>query len=366
MPILRTVAKTLGLYESMLSVHNKIVAQKQCFATRFLLPLLTHSSLARRVHYGLFSSAFQSRMKLFAQSRLDYLRRQQNSTNATLLRRNIHRIEKGLMMENRKEVFALDYIAQTAELFSTLCHSDSKTQLSDLLVWSFDVLNEYFNVVAASVPEVERAQSIFRSAGFERPVNAASCVPFKFRPLPDYRPMTEAFRQLAEHRKSVRWFDKDRRPSREQIDNAIRTAILSPSSCNRQAFEFHVFDKPQTVDKLMQTVPGAGGFRTDVPVAILVVADSAVSPSPSDHAVMYIDASLAAMTLIFALQSEGICSCALNWPDTPKLDAVARQLAGFNSTSRPVMLIAAGYPKEETMVACSCRKSLDEIREYID
>ncbi len=60
-----------------------------------------------------------------------------------MLVRNTHRIEKGLLMRPKKDVFAKDYIEETIDCFQGVWfnHEDrSNPQLK----WFYDVLNEYF------------------------------------------------------------------------------------------------------------------------------------------------------------------------------------------------------------------------------
>lgn len=362
MSILRSITKSLNVHNFLLKLYLQIKAVYKCISISIILPVLTKSSICRRICYGLFSSSFDGRMKMFASSRYKYLSLQKRCENVTMLRRNIHRLEKGLMMENRKAVFAKEYIEETV---NTFCNLLNQPQHTDLLEWSYDVLNEYFKCVA-SEKTIDLAREKFLAVEFKKSEESSNYAPYTFRPMADYSDMAKSFTELMEHRKSVRWFDSNRKPTRKQIDQSIALASLSPSSCNRQPFTFYVSDKKIDVDKLMSLAPGAGGFRTDVPIAILVVADMSVSPSACDNSLMYTDASLATMSLILALQSNGISSCALNWPDIQSLDSKAREIAHFDNTHRPIMLLAVGYPKPNTQVACSRRKNLDEVRQYIE
>ena len=71
------------------------------------------------------------------------------------LRRNTHRLEKGLLMRPRRPVFAEGYLEETTTAFADVIgtstgrvRDDGRFELDPLLRWADDVLGEYFNVVS--------------------------------------------------------------------------------------------------------------------------------------------------------------------------------------------------------------------------
>ena len=70
------------------------------------------------VYYGLFDQSFLREQKAVLAGRLAYqasLKRPDG--NMAILRRNVHRIEKGLLMRPRRVPFALDYIEETIDAY---------------------------------------------------------------------------------------------------------------------------------------------------------------------------------------------------------------------------------------------------------
>lgn len=357
--ILAPILKKVGLYNRGLKVHGFIHDRKEWCSINITLPLLKRSNILRKIHYGLFSPAFNHEMEMYAHARHNYLSSRKKHENTVLMRRHIHGLEKGLMNEPMKEVFALDYIEETVEIFSKLPRTEANKPLLD---WSHDVLYLYFTKVA-NHPKIQKAKHIFEASRYQK--NAAlHHTPFLLPVNEDGKAAEEAFEKLVRSRKTVRWFEKGRTPEREKIDKAIELASLAPSSCNRQPFEFRVFDKKELVDKIIHLAPGTRGFNENVPMVILINGKMNVSPSPGDRQLMYIDASLAAMNLMNALHSMGLASSAINWPDIKKLEIPIRKLVKMEHYTRPVMLLAVGYPHGERLVACSTRKHLDELRQY--
>ncbi len=356
--IMRTILQKAGIYDEAIKMHAKLMNGLKWWEIHVSLPLLKRSGLLRRIHYALFSSLFTHEMKMYAHARHHYLTSQRNNNNPVLLRRLIHQLEKGLMHSPRRPIFGLDYINKAVDIYVNLSNTDDSPE--SLLNWSHDVMVAYFEAVS-SHPVIDKAWEKFRNNKFAKTESQLHS-PYIIENQKELKLMS--FDDVVRGRKSVRWFEEGKVPDRILIDEAIELASLAPSSCNRQPFEFRVFDDRELADKIMKLAPGTGGFNQNVPVVIVVNGMMNVSPSPGDLHLMYVDASLAAMNLMNGLYSRGIASCAINWPDLPKIENPLRKLIKMEEYTRPVMIIAAGYARENSMVACSTRKGVDEIRTY--
>ncbi len=60
--------------------------------------------------------------------------------NAALLRRNIHRLEKALVMRPRRDLFGLDYLAETLEIYEKRLTVYEVSETDPSTVWGHDVL----------------------------------------------------------------------------------------------------------------------------------------------------------------------------------------------------------------------------------
>src|SRR5690606_34951397 len=78
-----------------------------------------------------------------------------------LLRRNIHRLEKGLIMRPRRDVFAEGFILETVACYKDAVRSPRLSR--DERKWATDVLDEYFGVVASS-RAIDKAKAIYAEA----------------------------------------------------------------------------------------------------------------------------------------------------------------------------------------------------------
>ena len=278
------------------------------------------------------------------------------------LRRNIHRIEKGLIGRPRRPVFAADYIEQTVDHYVARAQrAPDRSSSQGELEWARDVLRAYFDAVT-STPEIDRARNRFLGLGPATTESQPRLVPYH-RDLGESPVSTSALLQLSVRRRSIRWFD-GRRVPRESIDAAMLIAAQAPSACNRQPFEFRIYEDAHRVRRIVDIPGGASGFTEDLPCVVAVIGDLGAFYSDRDRHLIYIDASLAAMSFMLGLETLGLSSCALN---TPGDETVERRLClelGLRPYERPIMLIALGYPNPAGLVPRSEKKPLNQLRRY--
>lgn len=284
--------------------------------------------------------------------------------NRFLLRRNVHRLEKGLLMRPRRDVFALQYIEETVEAYEQLVRRREELDIdAEELRWAQDVLSEYF-AVTASHPVIDAMQARFeRLPVVDPPLGAPPSRPYQ-RDLEVPSPVSyEDFLALARRRRAVRWFRPDPVP-RELIDKALIAAIEGPSACNRQPFQFRIFDDPARVAKIAEIPGGARGFAENIPTLVVLVGQLHAFFHPRDRHLIYIDTSLAAMGFMLALETVGLSSCPINWPEVPERERRMARALDLAPDERPIMLLAVGYPDAEGAVACSHKQSLKHLRTY--
>lgn len=346
------------LINSIVIVRNK----QKIKLTYFLLKLAVKSEFLSSLYYGLFSKAFAKEHFGCIYGQLKYLEESQTPKESQYcLRRNIHRLEKGLLMRPRRNIFAVDYITETFHSYEKVLEASDMSSNLNELTWAYDVLLEYFTVVG-SHPIIDEVRNKFFDL---KPINKAevSRIPYK-RDIS--RPCSVSYENLLElshRRRSVRWYLQKPVP-RELIDKAVAIAALSPSACNRQPFEFRIFDEPEIVKKVASIPMGTQGFSHNFPVVVVVVGKLRAYFSERDRHVIYIDGSLASMSFMYALETLGLSSCPINWPDIAQKEREMAQLLKLEPDERPIMLISLGYPDPDGMVAYSQKKSLNQICSY--
>lgn len=286
-----------------------------------------------------------------------------NQDNHFALRRNIHRLEKGLISRPRRDVFAVQYIRDTVALFANEVRSGASASEIVHLTWARDVLDDFF-AQAGSHPEIDVAREEFSTVrALVAPSSNGRFSPFQRSADCPELPSYEQLLALAKRRRSVRWYD--RRPvPRDLVRQALEIAALSPSACNRQPFEFRIFDEPSMVRRVAQLAAGTKGFNHNFPAIAVVVGRLRAFFHEKDRHIIYIDGALASMSFLFALETLGLSSCCINWPDIPTNDRRMRQLLDLAGDERVVMLIAFGYADTTGLVPYSGKRAVESLASF--
>jgi len=318
-----------------------------------------------KLYFGLFSSAFTREHRSVLAGIMKYHQIEQSQeANWFLLRRNTHRLEKGLLMRPMRDVFALNYIEETMTAYvqasAWIAQGADEAERTEWQ-WAHDVLAEYFRVTG-SHPTIDGLRERFRALA-DSVMEGGTCKPYH-RDLAGEPPVSyDQMLALAHRRRSVRWYRPDPVP-RDLVDKAIQVAAQAPSACNRQPFVYRIFDEPDKVQALASLPMGTRGFKENFPMILAIVGRQRAYFSPRDRHLIYIDGSLSAMSLMLALETLGLSSCPINWPDMKDREKKVAKLLALDPDERVVMLMSIGYPDPEGKVAFSHKKDLDRIRSY--
>ena len=323
---------------------------------KVLVPLFGSSRRLASLYYALISTKFGREHRAVLAGRREYYRSLNSPQDSSFtLRRNIHRLEKGLIMSPRKPIFGGDYIEQTVRQFQAL-----KTSGGDEseLQWANDVLSDYFSSVENNAT-IDRAFSIFNAAQQASPDYRAHA-PYSSNEREVSLLSYEDFFSLCRQRRSVRWYEQKRVP-REVIEKAVAAAAQAPSACNRQPFRFSVFDNPDEAAKVGAITQGTSGFAQNFPCLIVVVGDLSAYPFERDRHLIYVDAALASMQLMLALETLGVSSCPINWPDIEVMEREMDDRLNLTRFERPIMLISLGFPASEGLIPFSQKRPVDNL-----
>jgi len=324
----------------------------------YFSPLFSKSSVLASLYYFIFSRKFYREHKAVLDGRLAYRKNSFTRLGKTsvLLRRNIHRLEKGLIMKPRRGSFAEDYIMETVIAYQRAIETGSLQE--DENKWFSDVLNEYFTIVN-DTSLISKARNIYGSC--ETKLNEATdekFIPYPFDTLPASDVSYEELHKLFVKRRSVRWY-KDKQVPLELIEKAVNIATLAPSACNRQPYVFHVSSNKEKAVQMAKCAGGTPGWAQNIPCTIAIVGDLSAYPFERDRHLIYIDGSLAAMQLILALETLGLSSCSINWPDIESAEQKMQKLLKLEYYERPIMLLSIGYAKDKGGIPYSQKKSAE-------
>ena len=323
---------------------------------------LGYGGLPTRIYFALFNEGFRREMTAVSMGIKRYT--STSTDDFYLLRRNVHMLEKGLTMQPRRSEFALDYILETVLAYAALLEDDVR-HWSDTAEshWCASVLADYFSVTSSVDSDYVRARSVYDDLWGRRTVmnGYGPAVHIKEPPAVGYDELAD----LATRRRSVRWYDGMAVP-REMVDRAIVVAQESPTACNRQPYRFLVADQTETLSALVDIPMGTKGYGHQIPGLIVVIGDLSAFFDPRDRHLIYVDSCLASMGLILALESQGISSCVINWPDMPERERAIRRVIPLADHERVIMMISYGYAANDGMAPASAKAELDRVRAFFD
>lgn len=347
----------------MSKILKRISAIKKSFFKE-RLPIFIHKSyFLSSLYYLLFDSSFRREHSSVLSGKVKHIHESKRSkSNYYLLVRNTHRIEKGLIMKPKRAVFGLDYIDETIESFEGVWKAEY-LQDNPQMKWFLDVLNEYFTTASIDA-HVAKLHERFKLIIHEQSIgDLVKSIPYFRLEENNSTIQFQEFYKLTRQRRSIRWF-LDKKVDRELIDNALLAGIQSPSACNRQPFEFRIFDDPSLVKKVVNLPMGTRGYGHTIPVIIVIVGNLDAYFDERDRHVIYIDASLAAMPFMLALETMGLSSCAINWPDIEEKESKMAELLNLSAHQRPIMCMGVGYADPDGLIAFSEKLPLDKVRKY--
>lgn len=320
------------------------------------------SRVLSALYYSFFSRAFRREQQSVLSGAVRYLSKKDELSSFYLLRRNTHRIEKGILMKPRRPSFALDYLEETVNCYIRCIESNLSSRFTSDIHWSRNVLEKYFSITESSTLRNRMLEKFTQHLDDCNNSGEVQMVPYNR--LLEEQPVTyDALWKLARQRRSVRWFIQKEVP-RELLDKAVLLASQSPSSCNRQPYKYWFFDSREQVENLVKLPIGTGGFDHNIPVFGVVTGDLSAFFSERDRHGIYVDSSLSIMAFMFALETLGLSSCPLNWPDIEFRERKMAKELKLDKHERVIMCMAIGWPDLSGQVAFSQKQPLNELRTY--
>ena len=313
-----------------------------------------------------FSETFNQEFKESLIAKKIFNDQNNNNKNIFLLRRNIHRIEKGLIIKNRRPIFALGYIKPTVDNFVELMSNKLLLEkYEDDLNWAKQVLNKYFSVVEIN-DFLKKLKLSFDNVVTNSSDICSNLLPYEFDEISNMPLINfEQFQSLVKRRRSVRIY-KNKTVNNSIIEKALELAKYSPSPCNRYSVRYHCVSDRVLITKLGTTVGGAKSFIDNVPLLIAITSIGSAFQGLYDRHATYIDASLSLMTFIYSLETMGLSTCVINWPKVPKNDRLAKKYIDLVESENIIMLLSVGYAHEKGMIPYSQKMNNKNLIKYYE
>lgn len=334
------------------------------FIKEKMLYLFSRSKYLGKFFYCFLSREMDAEFHAVINGRYQYHKSLRKvGSNSALLRRNIHRVEKGLIMKPRKAVFAESYILETVDAFGRQVAREQGSSPLELR-WARDVLDNYFAIVAPT-PKVSKAHELYialcntyhelLSIPVQPLLQVDKLRPYPRSLAPKLSTSYEDFETLCLRRRSVRWYLNRSIPA-SLVRQAANVASFAPSACNRQPYKFVFTNDKDKVQRIAACVSGTKGFVDNIPAIITVVGDLSAYPFERDRHLIYVDSSLASMQFMLALECLGLSSCPINWPDVSLNDYKIKKILSLEEYERVIMLIAVGYADHDGQIPYSQKK----------
>lgn len=273
-----------------------------------------------------------------------------------------HKIEKGLSMPGKRRFFGLDVIPQVIRLL-IVWEENGNSKKDPIYIGAVNSLRSYKDFIAHEdiAHDYHTFEIVTNFLDSRETVSNTAPTPIIITKAQIESTISfDDLKNLCEVRRSAREFDSRKIPN-EFITRAISLAQLSPSACNRQPCKVYVAENESLRNSLLSHQNGNSGFGHLAPVILVVTADRNHFFGAIERNQPYIDGGLFSMSLLLALQTQGLVSCCLNWCVTPSSDIAAHKLLKISNSEVVVMYIAAGFPVAATTVPKSHRKSISSV-----
>ena len=272
-----------------------------------------------------------------------------------------HQIEKGLSHTDFRYGFGKSVLAQLAPLMESLRHVDSDVAHNAVYQTAISALREYRTRHESVNYDISYAKALFSAQVWDEIASTRDCTggDLVIRAVDKTDNARLTFSELMESRHSVREF-ADTPINVDEIMPAVRVAMRAPSVCNRQPTRVHIITKPDLIRKAM---PLQGGFRgyPMPPALLLITGDNQAMMNPDERNECYTDGGLFGMSLLLALEAQGVAACPLNTMLPMQRDEATRSLLGVPDSEFLIMYIAVGHFAEEVKTCKSQRFDAEDI-----
>ena len=278
------------------------------------------------------------------------------------LSRETHTIEKGMSMRNPRKGFGQVKVFNLIRRLKKYCGL-FLAQDSAFLDYPLNTIQSYINYthsLGVDIPQIDSAFKDLLKVANREFVNGKAGIMFETKEH-IMEECNKNFESLLYSRHSMRYFSIEP-VSRNLLNKALELAQRTPSACNRQGWQTHIYQASKSID-LIKWQGGSRGFEEEIRCAILVTANMKAFLSHEVHQA-YIDGGLYAMNLINALHSLGLgtipLSCGFNYSHLRKL-----QEFGVAKHEVPILIIGIGHLPDKYYVAVSERKPIEIGRAHV-
>ncbi|MBR0430861.1 nitroreductase family protein [Candidatus Saccharibacteria bacterium] len=267
-----------------------------------------------------------------------------------------HSIEKGMSLDNPKEVFGEDKALLLLELLSKMEGVCFEYNVS------MSILEEYIKSRGYESEKLNNIKSVYKKLKKEKP----------YKKIPagiDYISRSEMMRKtqmdlfgFLSSRHDIRK-TTDERIKKNEIQKAVTLASLAPSACNRQPWKVYYSMEKEKNIKLGEIVSGNKTFAQDMRYYCAIVLDYRFFANRLDEfRQIYLNAGIFIAYFVLALHFLGIGSCIMQFTGLVEdADKKSRELLNLKKSEQVMVVIGYGKYPEKIKYSKAGRRSADEI-----
>lgn len=306
---------------------------------------------------------FQNDIARFQSASLAAKQESSKANLRALITMDYHRLEKGMALKEPRPGFGREVADR---LLRNIQRYNAHVQDGDVLpAIAMNVLSSYFTFqqsrgvpctelreLYALVKQDLKSHGLSDSGGVQ-----AISRDHVLRSIPN--DMDKFF--LSRH--SVRHYDS-RAVARTEIEAALRLALRTPSVCNRQCWRVYCIQEPTKKATVLALQNGNSGFGDQASWVAVIAADLRVFVSVGERNQCWVDGGMFAMSFAYALHSQGLAACFLNWSVEVETDTRLRRILDIPSHEVIITLMSIGNYPESFVVAQSPRLEVAHVAKF--
>lgn len=272
------------------------------------------------------------------------------------LTKQYHIIEKGLALPSPRPGFAQPKILDLIEKAQSYEKKYGQCQLTDSIKSCINKYIEFNKKIGAALPDNFEKKIQEYSKKIEN-INSGGSKKITKEEISSS--INIDFKNFIKNRYSIRDYSNEK-VNIEKIIEAIDLAKYTPSVCNRQSWNAHLYSDRKILDSILEIQNGNGGFGQCID-KILIITGNIKAFTKYESNQIFIDGGLFSMNVMLALHSKGLGTCPLNTSVPYLIENKIKKIANIPNNERLIMIIAIGNLKDTFQVAISKRRSTESI-----
>lgn len=277
-----------------------------------------------------------------------------------IITKEYHRIEKGLSKTNFRIGFG-ERALYNLELSLKLYLKSGFSKENIRFRTGVSAIQAYVNKHDKLNYDTQKLKSFLASLGIVEKMELSGVNKYNKSDIITY--CNSNFEMLSMNRHSVRTFSKEI-VNIDKINKSLKIAMKTPSVCNRQGWRARVIRDKEILTEFKSVHNGFSDKDQDLSTLILITSLNNYFSYPLERNQGYIDGGLFSMSLIYALTSQGLATCALNANLTMQNERKLRQLLNVGISENFIMFIAVGNYPDVFISPKSIRDSYEEKTLY--